>query len=454
MVLGIQDAAGAITFCNSGNAYNVFSVDIQTFLKESKCFIATASFRSGKTSEVMLLRHFRDQFLSRFDWGRSLIQTYYHYSPRAADWLIDHSAFRPIILRALVPFEVIAWIFVSGTWLWALGVYVFILLFFLIPKSKASFLFFVIGSLVLCTTSLAQTIPQPYIDSLLSTLPQAPSSSTDDLGSSSYTQSIKNKLNSPQPEEEPYTEQIKKKLQAQPSTEGYSEDLKNKLPLKPEITTEQNLQRKLHADKQLSIRSDQAFGFNLGVNQVRDLSASELEEISFDELYPSFWIPDLKFYYENRPFHLGSSIDLGLYGSVEAMWLRGTGKFPSWVPTLYSSQTKLTFFIVPINLGTTLRFNIADFIYPYVGVGPNFTAFYESRSDSQPSNKSYSLGVWFSAGANFGIDWLSTKDSWSQYDNNKIKHNYLSLEFTNLSVAGGTVHASIQTFALGFLHEL
>jgi hypothetical protein len=58
----------------------------------------------------MMLRQFRDQVLLHFGLGQAFVHWYYRWSPPAADWLIDHPAFRYPVLVALKPVEAIAWL--------------------------------------------------------------------------------------------------------------------------------------------------------------------------------------------------------------------------------------------------------------------------------------------------------------------------------------------------------
>jgi hypothetical protein len=109
MLSGVQDSAGAITFDTV--AYTqVFATDIQGFLRESNCFVATASYRNGRAEGVMLLRKFRDEILSSTEFGRDFIGWYYQYGPIAANWLIDHPIFRSVSLSFLLPLQAFAWI--------------------------------------------------------------------------------------------------------------------------------------------------------------------------------------------------------------------------------------------------------------------------------------------------------------------------------------------------------
>ncbi len=105
----LRDNAGYAT-TNYCPLNNVRTSEIQGFLKDSKCFIATAAFRSGTAAPVMMLRKFRDEVLLHFDAGSAFVDWYYRWSPPAAEWLIDHPGFRYPVLLALVPIEIFAWL--------------------------------------------------------------------------------------------------------------------------------------------------------------------------------------------------------------------------------------------------------------------------------------------------------------------------------------------------------
>jgi hypothetical protein len=76
------------------------------------CFIATAAYGSPFQSEVMLLRAFRDGYLSPYDWGKRLISWYYHISPPWARYLNEHVWLKPIVRAGLTPAVGIAYFFV------------------------------------------------------------------------------------------------------------------------------------------------------------------------------------------------------------------------------------------------------------------------------------------------------------------------------------------------------
>jgi hypothetical protein len=108
-IFGVRDEAGAVAFDTSCNI-PVQTADIQTFLKANQCFIATASFRSLDGGALPLLRKFRDQVLNRSSIGRALVRGYYTWSPGAAQWLVENSELRYVVLAVLIPFQLVAWI--------------------------------------------------------------------------------------------------------------------------------------------------------------------------------------------------------------------------------------------------------------------------------------------------------------------------------------------------------
>ena len=69
----------------------------------SNCFIATAAFGSPFEKHVSLLRKFRDVYLLPTKLGNAFVQTYYKYSPPAADFIADHDSLRAVVRVALLP---------------------------------------------------------------------------------------------------------------------------------------------------------------------------------------------------------------------------------------------------------------------------------------------------------------------------------------------------------------
>ncbi len=73
------------------------------FRTEDSCFIATAAFGSIDMFAVKALRDFRDHYLIPYEWGQSIVNTYYLVSPTIAD-LIEQSFFlRLLIILLLTP---------------------------------------------------------------------------------------------------------------------------------------------------------------------------------------------------------------------------------------------------------------------------------------------------------------------------------------------------------------
>lgn len=114
----VRDYAGFVSG-NPGIAGNltqgcripgVQTAEVAGFLRDSKCFIATAAFQSKDAAPVAMLREFRDQVLLHSSLGQAFVDWYYRWSPPAAEWLIENPQFRYPVLLALVPVEIIAWL--------------------------------------------------------------------------------------------------------------------------------------------------------------------------------------------------------------------------------------------------------------------------------------------------------------------------------------------------------
>ena len=115
--LVMRDAAGMMSVLKKGadgnpvcRLSNVQVSEIHGFLKEGKCFIATAAYGTGNAAAVKMLRRFRDQILLNFAPGRAFVSWYYAWSPDAAEWLLRHPFWRGPVLVLLAPLELFAWL--------------------------------------------------------------------------------------------------------------------------------------------------------------------------------------------------------------------------------------------------------------------------------------------------------------------------------------------------------
>lgn len=67
------------------------------------CFIATACYGTPMAEEVKILRNFRDQYLMTNPVGKSFVQLYNKYGPKAADFIRDKESLKKIIRHCLKP---------------------------------------------------------------------------------------------------------------------------------------------------------------------------------------------------------------------------------------------------------------------------------------------------------------------------------------------------------------
>jgi hypothetical protein len=85
------------------------------------CFIATAAYGSPMASEIQILRTFRDQHLLNNRMGRLFVNTYYRYSPAAADWVSQSDSRRAVVRAMLAPVVSVTRAFVASPTLTALA---------------------------------------------------------------------------------------------------------------------------------------------------------------------------------------------------------------------------------------------------------------------------------------------------------------------------------------------
>ena len=70
---------------------------------DERCFIASSTYGNKNAVEVLILRQFRDQFLTPNLLGRHVIEFYYRYSPGLADWLNRNVYLKPVIQIIFLP---------------------------------------------------------------------------------------------------------------------------------------------------------------------------------------------------------------------------------------------------------------------------------------------------------------------------------------------------------------
>jgi len=70
---------------------------------QDECFIATAAYGSKLSGPVTLLRRFRDQYLLTNSPGTILVNLYYHYSPRIAEYIAGREDLKFIVRVGLAP---------------------------------------------------------------------------------------------------------------------------------------------------------------------------------------------------------------------------------------------------------------------------------------------------------------------------------------------------------------
>ncbi len=97
---------GLLRSCRTGTPSDAITlVQLETGrepkIGSSNCFVATAAYGSPLNHHLTSLRWFRDQYLLRSSLGRTFVQTYYEYGPRAAAWIADKPWVRALVRVAL-----------------------------------------------------------------------------------------------------------------------------------------------------------------------------------------------------------------------------------------------------------------------------------------------------------------------------------------------------------------
>lgn len=107
LVGNINKAQNIYHFINSdgGNSANTCASpsEVVGMLSDKSCFISTAAFGSDMASEVQTFREFRNKYMLSSEFGRTLVKTYYKYSPALANIIADSEVLRAATRTALYP---------------------------------------------------------------------------------------------------------------------------------------------------------------------------------------------------------------------------------------------------------------------------------------------------------------------------------------------------------------
>jgi len=90
---------------NNNNTLNSINRQLQPKPTSSGgCYIATMAYGDYDHPHVMVLRQFRDSYLSKREWGKKFINFYYAHSPHWVEILKDHKHTNALIRKALDTF--------------------------------------------------------------------------------------------------------------------------------------------------------------------------------------------------------------------------------------------------------------------------------------------------------------------------------------------------------------
>jgi hypothetical protein len=400
-----RDSSGAISnFTTCGISSKIATSQIQGFLTKNKCFIATASYRRENSWGLSLLRDFRDQFLSKTLLGQQFIAWYYDWSPRAAQWLIQHPTFRHPILLALIPLQVIAWVMLHPVF------YGLILLGLLILLKGFGLLNF----------NSAQTFFRRRKNRI-----------------STYFVFLFLLLNAPSLRADPANS---------PST--INDDLSH-----------------LKAPYPLKGNKGNYFPKNSFTFEVMTLSNHTITNpdtgVDYGQIYPSSWIPDFRLSYEWRPFnseelafaYLGIQVHSGVFFS------RGKGAFefeltkPSGASYGSQSDVYFSFIGVPLLVGPHLQLNTLKYFRPTLSVAGGILGAIEHRNDTQANTRLMTGLMDVSLGFNILLDGWNTSDEWDLYLSHHVKHYSLTCRYSWLSSFGKKLTFSQTGVLVGLNYE-
>ncbi|MBC7692162.1 MAG: hypothetical protein H7222_10360 [Methylotenera sp.] len=480
LAFALRDNAGAYSAFGCPLTH-VQTSQISTFLQKSSCFIATAAFRSGEDAPVLMLRQFRDRVLLQHDFGQLFVRWYYGWSPPAAEWLMEHPAFRFPVLTALIPVQLFGWLALhlgAAALLLSLTLLAWIIAFLPATFIRRGAFTLLAGTTLIGFAALSTRSSQaqeasnsPYIDSLQKKIEEEDAKKSDTIKNEPartqenpdpYIQKLRQGMNpAPPANQESYTEALQRKLNEKPTPQGsFIEQEKPKITHTP---GDGSAIDDFHAGKTLEPKMEplthQAFGIQFDVTSDHN-ATNDTAAAPYKTVYGSNFVPDLKFFYEFKPFDREWIGSLGVILNLGFTFKNGQGpfKFPltkeSGVLFDALSQTKLQFFTIPLTAGLIYRANLSRYIKPYVEFGPAIIGYVETRNDNGPWHYGESRGYYGEAGVNFLLDWISRGAAWDLYDANGIKHYYLTVNYARLSTFSGAVGIMATGFNAGFTFEL
>lgn len=103
-VIGTLDMTSQCRTYYNNNNNTLSSISRQLQPKPSPsggCYIATMAYGDYNHPQVMVLRQFRDSYLSKREWGKKFIKFYYANSPRWVETLKDHKHINSLIRKTL-----------------------------------------------------------------------------------------------------------------------------------------------------------------------------------------------------------------------------------------------------------------------------------------------------------------------------------------------------------------
>lgn len=456
----VRDFGGIVVTSATCALDGVQTADIQGFLREGKCFIATAAFRNSRVEPVLLLRKFRDEVLLQHAWGRAFVRTYYAWSPAAADWLIERPALRAPVLMALLPVQIAAWLLLHPA-VFALLASAGLGLVVFGASSRRRLYPVALAILALGSVARAENT-QPYIDRVKQGL--KPADSVE-----GYTDAEKKRLGPSTRSQNSYTEWLRRNgsltgTPTTPSAEGYTDHEKQRLGAPADrggaIAAVKEGRSELELKREGAPKATIGLRYGFGVN--RALTAAESLR-TFDDVYGENYAPDISFFYEHQLVRSESWGSIGVFGQAGVSFFKGRGQFALPLENaapdggqfdVSSARTTFRFFMVPAVAGGALRINAANFVRPYLMAGFAGIYFAETRDDGGDSSTGISRAFYGAGGVAIMLDWLSHKATWSMYDDYGFKHFYLNIEYAKFTPLGGRVDFDVSGIFAGLSFDL